>query len=260
MKKYSQIFGKDHMNIPIDFCRNILTQKKVNQAALYLYLHRNTSGNFRKDTLDKDNVLMALGIRKWETVRNRLNWLIENNWVISCGNGYYLKSIAWVTFQMGVTTYTGAMFYTPDFTKLRAFAIAACTSYQVAINKKVGKSKGPIKRRSIDDLSHPSFYSGEYNDLGNQYLANHFGLSKTTGHNYKQLAKEAGFLKLKPRKVSTLYSVHDLKALKKFEPEFAKKLVKYKGRIFLQCPDQATPLIRIKRHRGLYRLLKSHNR
>lgn len=260
MKKYWQIFGKDHMNIPIDFCRNILTKKKVNQAALYLYLHRNSSGNFRIDGLDKHKVLSDLGLRKWETVRRRLKWLIENKWVICSGDVYYLKSIAVVTVQLGVTTCKSAMFYCPDFTKLKAFAIASWASYKVAINKRVGKSKGPIQRGSIDDLFHPSFYSGEYNDLGNQYLANHFGLSKTTGHNYKQLAKNAGFLKLKPRRIFSGYRVQDLKSLKKFEPEFAKKLVKYKGLLFIQCPDQAIPLIRIKRHRGLYRLLKSQNR
>lgn len=258
MKTYWQLFGNNHLNIPIDFCRNILSEKMVNPASLYLYLLFSTNGNFSIEKLDKSAVLSSLGVKKWETITNRFEWLFANNWIYHSNKVVYLKRLVRITYEMGVTTYKSAMFERPNFKNTRAFAIAACISYRIQRNIGARKALGPVKWGSENEPFHPYPLSENGGSIGNEFLGANLGLSKTTGHNYKQIAQAAGFIKINKVIAKTQYKANQLEFLKKNEPELAKRLLKSNGRLFLQCPDEVVSFIRIKKHRGLRDLLNTN--
>jgi hypothetical protein len=254
-----------HMNIPIDFCRYVLSEKLIKEARLYTYLSFSASGNYNVKRLDKNKILTDLGVRKWETINRHLIRLKSLGWIHSINDAWHLKSFTQITEMIGIRTATGALFDPPDFSKFKAFLIAACIKYRLQLNKwRRLKARGPYKGGSTGIAASSSQMSlaPEFpiklalsgGDISNRYIANNLKLSQTTGHNYKVLAEEAGYIRIWKQFAPTGIKISERKAFKKYYPEVGDSL-RIRGRkLFIQYPDEVESFIHLRRNRALRKL------
>jgi|GEM_PF-3004346 hypothetical protein len=270
MKEAPKIVFSKHMNIPIDFSRYVLKNRLIKEARLYAYLSFTTSGNFAPHRLERQKILVELGVKKWETLNRHMNRLKTLGWIYPKHGVLFLKSFAAITEEFGINTVMGALFDPPDFSKFKAFLIAASITYRVRRNHWGRlKAKGPLTGRSTGTTASSSLISHHGEDplkvyltggeISNLYLGNNLSLSLTSGHNYKRIAENAGYIIIEKRCIPTELKISARMSINKYYSELGNRLRISKGHLFIQCSDIITSSIHLRRNRAI-REIKCNSR
>lgn len=248
--------NRNYLNIPISLCYFALTKKHIPELQLYCWLKTQCSGHFRLS-----NQLVFIGTRQLSTTKNtfkkRLKWLLKNRWITLNNKTeyYHINSFRVSHNRTGSTCNKGALWEYYDFRLFKEFVYTAVL-YNLArtkwyfdrkLQKEQGRSvvkAGNIKRGSAACRDLPSF------SLPLLYAAKKLNTNKTFIASMKTTAKCAGFIVVKPVLEPLNIKPAEYEAYRKHHPE-KHKLVKRRGKLYMQMPDKIIFCVWIKKIRIL---------
>lgn len=147
------------INLPVDFCWNVLKNRNLKPARTFVYLKYISSGNLNINLLDRKKLMRDLEIKKWETVDRHIKWLVENNWITNNSGKITFRSYSRLCYNFGITTSQGALFDPPVFkpTEFRAFFVATVMLFRLRRRKWVIRKFGneASEKYSFNKLKFP---------------------------------------------------------------------------------------------------------
>lgn len=249
-----------HITIPITLCQYMLKNKLSNVGSLYCYLIFSTSGNFRKERLQKVEILNALGVRKWSTIEVWMKKLEKLGWMYRMHDAYFLKSLTTTAIELEPTTSMGAMIYKEMLIDFKAFIIAGCIAEILRKIRRREAAKALNKGRTTGRPLSPLWLSSGHeipryeNEVANIYLANNLGLGLTSGHKFKKMALDAGFISISSNIQNLKISKAYLNTFQEDNPHLANRCF-IKGKwIQLNQPQRVKSNIRLRS----MRILRKH--
>jgi len=248
-----------YTSIPVGLCKYALHNRKTNHLKLYIYLKYVSSGHVKYSNYN--NKVWATDIGKSEKwIRNALKWLITNKWITinSKRKSYRIIGYKQLQVRLGIKSLSAAIYEPDDFDKIRDFCCAVVITYQIRIKQLIKKN-----RRSVSNLEDTSmnrnFFNKGFYEMPLSYLAKSLGVSNTTANNYKQCAKESGYLTVKGQRRTLVDSkgrsltIEHLSCIMATYPEKAGRLRIYKNSIKIIEADIIKSEIVFKRKRYKHR-------
>jgi hypothetical protein len=255
-----------HLNIPVLICNYALKNRCVNQIKLYVYLKYISSGNLNFSLLKRDAILKDLNIKQWETVVRHLKWLAEKQIIIMRGKALIIKSYTHFVEDEEVSV-KGAIFTKENFRNFKEFLIAA------SLKSKINNDFFWRSRKKAEDLSKgrsivpdsANFFSNEFQSNPKQqvkespvsatFLATRFGVSKTTGSNYKKNTKKAGLIEVQKDIVKTNIAAKQYSVIKaNFGYEGLNVRIIGK-KLCHQRPDKVKSIVCLRRNKGFLKAI-----
>jgi hypothetical protein len=233
------------LNVPVELCKYALTNHKVNQVKLYVYLKTICSGHFKVNKNLIAIVCKELKLKSGKTFKSNLNWLLEENWITvnSKSKSYRIIGFRQLAKKLEFNSATGALFDPPEFEKFRAFLIGAVISYHSKWKRRKAWQSGLLEgspRKSCKPPSDPS-------DFACLYLAKILNVSKTTASKYKVIAEKAGYIKIEKCFSQIDVPISQLPLLKKYSDKSIEKIRSINGKVCLQEADKIYPSIHLRR-------------
>ena len=204
-------------NIPVDLCIHTLKNKLSRSFQLYILLKSSCSGKRLITQNDRYNLANDLDLNI-KTINNHFNKLQLLNWVgYNPKSGYYfIRSFDRVKEIQNLNYRSAAEFDPKEIKKFKAFIIGAVIGYLVNSQKKDRRlePKKAHYNRSRPGR-HPSYFP-----ISSEVLANILNVSQPTAHRYIELAKKAGYIRIKKNNlIPTGISVKHYQGIKKTFPD-----------------------------------------
>ena len=251
---------KEHLNVPLHLCEFTIQNNFVGELRLYLFLKKECSGQIQLPPSKRKEIAMALSCGE-RTVRNHLHKLRNRNWIgFNEKSGYYfirgfdkVSSIEGLTGRKGCWLEINMKDIWSDKRKFTAFLAAALIGHLVQVSKWKETSK-----EYKNDAARSDHYKGRSNHRRSARSSSYFypvsadaifqiyGIPTSTASDYKRLASEHKFLKVKKSYTDILVPLEQLNLYKKdVGYEIAKRIIvfKSKNKAVLQEPDLVYPLI-----------------
>ncbi|OFX59419.1 MAG: hypothetical protein A2046_07145 [Bacteroidetes bacterium GWA2_30_7] len=186
----------DYINIPVELCRYTLTNHKVSQVRLFIYLKTICSGQFKLSDDKIKSICNNLNYKTPKTFKVHFNWLLKQEWITINGkSGYYkIKGFIPLANKLKLKSVRGAIFEPLDFTAFKPFIIAAVITYYMNYRSRNERLSECLTGRPKKYRLSPAFFS-----LPHLYLAKILNISKSLAATYRNLAINAGFIKVKRR-------------------------------------------------------------
>ena len=232
------LWEMNYINIPVELCEYVIRNNFYRPMQLYIYLNTHCSGKMKISSNDLIEIGKAIGLKSARAVTNNLQKLLDKNWIgySKKSKYYFIRSIDKIRQLHNFKKRKAAEFDSRHIKKLKAFLAAAKIGYLLniqqwrkrATERKHGRSKH-IARLSTD------FYP-----LANTALAKLLKISVSTAFQLKQLARKAGYIKIRKTFVKLPLDSSHRDFYKKAMPEFA-SLVKMKSdKLILQDVDMVS--------------------
>jgi len=242
------------MNIPIQLLVFALSQRKVNQVRLYLYLKSQCSGYLPWTPELIEKIKCDLRIKERRTVESNLKWLVKNKWIIKNSKRESIRVISYLLLsnKLQFSSATGALFDTSQFHNIRPFIYAAVVTYYLKYKHRLAKQSERKKGRSITNCS--------YRDMPATYLANVLRLGKSTIVRYRQKAWDAGFIKMKHRYKPLFLPIEELPFCRIYGDEEAWQLVIHNNQVKVQLSNAITSYIQLRTKPGLKKHIRTREK
>lgn len=238
--------------LPIEMCQGALMNKTVRELQVFIWLKMYCSGKLKITAEVLRKIKADLGIKSVKTVWAGIKSLLNKGWItLSRKSGYFfIKSFERIRELEGFTKRTGAEFNFKDIKNFKGFLVGAVISQLVAVQKKkewmlaTERKKGGSKTVA----SKPHLYY----PVANEALAKMFDVSISTAFEWKKLAKEAGFIRIR-RKYGKLdfLNAGNIKEFQKYCEIPAGKICCRKGRYYERLPDTVYSKIVLKSRKKL---------
>jgi hypothetical protein len=255
-----------HLNIPVLICNYALKNRCVNQIKLYVYLKYISSGNLNFSLLKRDTILKDLNIKQWETVVRQLKWLADKQIIIMRGKALIIKSYTHFAEDEEVSV-KGAIFTKENFRNFKEFLIAASLKSKINHDffwRHRNKAEDLPKGRSIMPDA-VNFFSNEFQSNPKQqvkespvsatFLATRFGVSKTTGSNYKRNTRKAGLIEVQKDIVKTNISAKSYSVIKANFGSEGLNIRIISKKLCHQRPDKVKSIVCLRRNKGFQKAI-----
>jgi len=203
----------DLIVIPVELCKYTLMNHKVSQVRLFIYLKTICSGQIKLTDETIKRICLELNYKTPKTFKVHLRWLVKHKWIYINGNTdyYKIKGFLPIAKKLHFCCIRGAIFEPLDFSKFKAFLIAAVITYFMYYKgRNEGLSACLTGRTNMHSLF-PASYS-----LPHLYLAKVLKISKTQAATYRDLAIKAGFIVVKPKFKKIEIPLREAKNYKKY--------------------------------------------
>ncbi len=212
-----------YTTLPAGVCIYALTNRKVNQIKLYVYLKSISSGHIKYHSTIYDYK------KEWakdlnchsKTIKSSIDWLIKNKWITVNGKRKSLRIVSYkqVCIKNNIDTKRAAIYEPDNFNAFRAFCIAVAIIY-FRNRKKWNDKRSAFNKRNSDASKNRYAYPKGFYPLPNLYLAKCLKISKASAHKYKMEAIKYGFISRK-KQISCIYSGKN-KLMKEAKNAYAK--------------------------------------
>jgi len=163
---------------------------------VYVYLKYSCDGYFMlpKGSISCHASALKLSI---PTFKKQLKELIRLKWIVINGKRKAYRVIGFVSLakKLKFESYKAVEFEQKNFQSFKEFIIASVLTYFMEFKRRNERKSEYSKRCSIMNLLSPSFS----HTLPNKYLAKVLNISISTASEYKQLAADAGYVKIRKR-------------------------------------------------------------
>ena len=242
------------INIPIELLVFALSNRKVNQVRLYLYLKCQCSGHmpWNQETIEK--IKTDLHIKETRTIHSNLKWLLKNSWVVMNSKRGVIRIVSYLVLsqKLQFSSATGALFNTDQFHNFRPFIYAAVLTYYLKYKHRIAKQSERKKGRSITNCS--------FQDMPAQYLASILKLGKSTTIRYRQKAWDAGFIKMKHRYKPLYIPLDELEFCRIYSDEEAWQLVIHNNQVKVQLSNAITSYVRLRTKPALKKHIRAREK
>jgi hypothetical protein len=184
-------YNTGYISIPIELCKYALTNHKVNQVKLFVYLKTICCGHFKLTDELIIKTCTDLGYKSKKTFYANISWLIRNKWITinskSCS--YRLVGLVQLSFKLGFHSVKGALFDPPIFSEFKPFLAAAVITYLMAYKSRIERLSEQKLGSSSKSSRSPAFYT-----LPHAYLAGALDVPRSVAANYRYLAVKAKYI------------------------------------------------------------------
>lgn len=231
------------MNVPIAILVDSLKYKRVNQIKLLLYLKCTTSGHFKLNPKNIDEVTRALNWKTTKTFHKHLQWLLENHWITfnSKTQSYRLRSYNQLYKKLDSKSRSGVFMDISHFQDYRAFIYAAVITWGMTAKRRTDKKSERKQGRSRKSLPKYQYYTFPL-----RYAAKMLDLHYSTISRYKTLAEQQGYLKIIKQFERVEIAVCHLDNMRKYLEEEAYRFTVKGNRLYLQKADIIQSVIHLK--------------
>lgn len=201
-----------YTTIPVDLCEYALVSRKINHLLLFVYLKHISSGHVRFDTSLYKHWATDLGVSE-KTIRSCIKWLIKKRWITVNNKRGTLRIISYKQLKrkLGLKGKSAIIYEPDDFSGFSKFCCG------VAVTKNFRLIRWMNRKRSVSKMADTSTSRSKsskgFQPIPLKRLAKSLKVSSSTANNYKNKAKEAGFIETK-RQVTTLTDTNEGKILK----------------------------------------------
>lgn len=237
-----------YLSIPVDLGRWALTNHKVNQVKLYIYLKTICSGHFKLSDELISCTCSELSIKSKRTFKSQFKWLIQKKWITvnSKKASYRIIGFPQLSSKLKFSSCKGALFEPMDFSKFKEFLIASVITYYM-----IRKSRWDIKSELHTRSSRKYFFPPASYSLPHTYLAKILHASKTNAAHFRNLAIKSGYIKAKPKFVEIEIPKSEFRLYKKFNIDENQKFRVIKGKLYRQLNDELTSIIFLSTKKSL---------
>jgi len=237
--------------LPTDLCQFVLMNKLTKPFQLFVLLKACCSGKFKITEKDIEDIRVILGLKSTRTIANNLKILQKRNWIgYNKKSGYYfIRSFAAVKSIEKLKFKTAAEFTVKHIRDLKGFLVSAVIGIVIRFKIWQVREFGRINGRP----KHTSNLRFQYYKMANTYLSKILKVSISTAYEYKQLAKDAGFILLQPtiRRIwanKCKFALADQAAkIRKCYREIEHKIRIFPHGVFEQMEDKVLVCISLKR-------------
>lgn len=234
----------DYLSIPVQLCKYALTEHKVNQLRLFVFLKTKCSGQIKLSDSRIKTYAAELEMTP-RTFKNNLNWLLRNNWITfnTKKRQYHLKSFFSLSEELDFQCRKGAIFEPFDFTKFKGFISAAVITYHMKLKGRYDKKRLGLDKRSPrkNRFRRPAIFS-----LPHTYLANVLDVSKSCARSYRHAAIKDNFIFATHKFQNLGIPIEEIQLYKKYCEENPDSLVELQNKIAIQLNDILTSNIVIR--------------
>lgn len=238
--------------IPLSLAERVLQNNLFAPFRLFIYLKViSTNGQILASRELYQRASKDLQISE-KSVRRHFQMLRDKNWIGQFKSGsFILRSFDKLREMEKLPGKTAVWFdYKTHLPAFKAYIIGACLG-KLAIKQRTNEWKErrlPEKRRSISNVRNlplPTHYP-----IACAALAQIYGISVGTAFNWKQEAKQAGFIDI----------IHTLRPLpidnklewQRTNPELAHRIIIRDNKYFIQYPDKVCSLLKFTRRKVLH--------
>lgn len=262
---------KEHLNVPLHLCEFTIQNNFVAELRLYLYLKKESSGQVRLSSSQKEEIAITLSCTE-RSFRTHLKNLRTRNWIgFNKKSGYYfirgferIKAIEGLTGRKGCWLEINTKEIWSDKKKFKAFIVSALighlsrtSRWKEQLKKYGDKAVRPDRHKGRSNPSRAASSSGFF-PVAAQAIFDIYNIPVSTASDYKRLAEKYKFLKIKKSYKDIPVSLEQLGNYKKsIAYEDAKKLKVFydkksgERKVVSQEPDLVLPLLEYsKRYRS----------
>lgn len=225
---------KDHyLLIPVELCKLALSNRKVKEVALWIYLKSISSGHFllKQDLIKK--VSEAIGYKSIKTFKKHLNWLIKAGWITlnRKSGSHRIISFSQLARKCHFKSKKSAIFNVEKISTIKGFFAGAVITYNL---RRTGQSA--FQRHEAKKYC-------PYPFVTNKRLMKFLEVPRSTAQRFKKEAISDGYIDAEHKYDITFIPTSDYDFIKKNGGEMTKNLLRKNNRIWEQKPDKIKSLI-----------------
>jgi hypothetical protein len=255
MKTEFQRIGLIRILTPIEMCIYILQNNLENTFRIYLFLKLNYNDGKIKFTKNEINILAdSLNVTS-RTIRSQIKKIVELGWVqINTKTQYYiLTSFDKIRVNNGWVTRASIDISIQDIQCIRAILGAALYVYlHKDFWRKVKREKSVLIKGNTYHFLSPSFnFKNHFAPVSLIGVQKIFGISQAKASRLKQLAYNAGYIKVKKKFKKIDLSKEDVSYIKKYDVNHARNIIFKNRSYYWQQIDHIRPFINIRKRKKL---------
>ncbi len=231
---------KKYLSIPVDFCIYGLSNYRINEVKLYIYLKYLFDGDFELNKETLNQIKEGLDIKSDKTAKKYFFFLFRNRWIIKRKGKYRIRGYDFLNKKLKFIRTGHGIFYPDDFPKFKSYAAGLVITF---LMRKIKFSKGESER----NLGRSSAMV-KYNHVPILYLAKFLDIPKSTSYDYIQLAKKDGYINTNQVFADFLLEPGEYNLFKKYgNSDELKKIRRRGGKSVEQMPNRISSEIILKR-------------